>query len=166
MTAYDVTTKDNKCIFCEIVAGNIMTPGMFWEDEEFMAWLAINPNTTGFTCVIPKVHFGSDVLKMPDPDLQRFILAAKQVAQVLENYFADVGRVGLIMEGTGIDHAHIKLSPMHGTENLKKGVWQQVLSGKDLWFDRYEGWIASAGGPMADPKDLAALADELKKSQK
>jgi len=52
---------------------------------------------------------------MPAQDLQEFILVAKNVAKKLEDYFPDVGRVGLMMEGTGIDHAHIKLYPMHGT---------------------------------------------------
>jgi len=129
-----------------------------------MAFLAIDPNAEGFTCVIPKRHFGSDVLKMPDEILQRFIIASKQVSQVLENYFDDVGRVGLIMEGTGIDHAHIKLIPLHGTENLKKGVWQQVLSGKEFWFEKYEGWISSGSGPKADPEKLRQLAEGLKKT--
>ena len=139
-----------------------MTPGVFWEDQEFMAWLSIDPNTEGFSCVVPKNHFGSDVLKMPDEDLQKFILASKKVACILENYFNDVGRVGLIMEGTCIDHAHIKLVPMHGTENLKKGVWQQVLNNKEFWFDNYEGWISSGGGPMADPEKLRKLALDIK----
>jgi diadenosine tetraphosphate (Ap4A) HIT family hydrolase len=166
MVKYEATTTDNKCIFCEIIAGRIKTSGIFWQDHEFMAWLAIDPNTPGFTCVAPKQHYGSDVLKMPDDVLQRFIIASKKVAGILENYFNDVGRVGLIMEGTGIDHAHIKLVPMHGTENLKKGVWQQTLSGTEFWFDTYEGWISSSSGPMADPEELQKLASELIKSQK
>jgi histidine triad (HIT) family protein len=62
-----------------------------------MAWLAIDPNTKGFTCVIPKQHFGSDVLKIPDEVLLRFILASKKIAKILEGYFNDVGHVGLIM---------------------------------------------------------------------
>lgn len=165
MPKYDSTTKDNKCVFCEIVSGSIKTSGIFWGNEEFMAFLAIDPNTKGFTCVIPKEHYGSDVLKMPDDVLQRFILASKKVAGILENYFEDVGRVGLIMEGTGIDHAHIKLVPMHGTEHMKKGEWKQILSGKEFWFDKYEGWISSGSGPMADPKELEKLAEELKKSK-
>ncbi len=166
MSEYSPTTKDNKCIFCEIAVGNIETPGVFWEDDEFMAFLSIDPNTEGFSCVIPKEHFASDVLKMPDDVLQRFIVASKKVAHVLEKHFADVGRVGLMMEGTGIDHAHIKLVPLHGTENLKNGIWKQVLSGKEFWFEKYEGWISSGSGPMADPKELKRLAEGLRKTRK
>jgi len=161
MAKYESKTEDGKCIFCEIVNGKIKTPGVFWEDENFMAWLSIDPNTRGFTCVIPKKHFGSDVLKMDDITLQKFILASKKVASILENYFDDVGRVGLIMEGTGIDHAHIKLVPMHGTADMKKGIWKQVLSGKNFWFEKYEGWISSGSGPMANPEDLRKLAQDI-----
>jgi len=162
MAKYEAKTTENKCPFCEIAAGRLKTAS-FWEDSEFIAFLSIGPNTEGFSCVIPKKHFESDVLKMPDVQLKKFIIAAKKVAKILENYFEDVGRVGLIMDGTGINHAHIKLSPMHGTENLKRGEWKQFLSGKEHWFDKYEGWISSAGGPMADPKKLNKLAENLKK---
>lgn len=165
MEKSDANTSGNKCIFCEISAGNISSDLVFWQDEEFMAFLSIDPNTEGFSCVIPKRHFNSDVLKIPDSVLQRFILAAKKAAQILENYFEDVGRVGLIAEGTGVDHAHLKLFPMHGTEFLKKGKWQQVSSGKKFWFDKYEGWISSGSGPMANIKKLKELAEELKQSQ-
>ena len=164
MTKYDATTKDNKCIFCEISAGNIKTAGLFWEDEEFMAFLAIDPNTEGFSAVIPKQHYGSDCLRMPDDMLGKFVIVAKKVSQILEKYFADVGRVGLIMEGTGIDHAHIKLVPMHGTENLKQGIWKQILSGKEFWFEKYEGWISSGSGPMANPEELKKLAEKIKEN--
>ena len=166
MAIYDATTKDNKCIFCEIVAGHFETPGIVWQDDEFMAFLSIDPNSEGFTCVVPKEHYGSDVLKMPNDVLQRFIIASKHVASILEKYYSDVGRVGVLIEGTGIDHAHIKLVPMHGTENLKKGIWQQFLSGKEFWFDKYEGWICSGGGPKADPEKLKLLAQNLIESQK
>jgi len=70
------------------------------------------------------------------------------------------------MEGTGIDHAHIKLVPMHSTENLKRGEWKQFFSGKEFWFDKYEGWICSGGGPKADEARLKKLAENLRRSQK
>src|ERR1035437_1667506 len=165
MSKYEAKTNENKCPFCEIVAGSIPAAS-YWEDSEFMAFLSIDPNTEGFSCVIPKEHFGSDVLKMPDDVLQRLIIASKKVSQILENYFEDVGRVGLIMEGTGIDHAHIKLVPLHGTENFKKGIWKQVLSDKEFWFDKYECWISSGGGPMVDREKLRQLAQKIKQIQK
>lgn len=161
MGTYKAKTEDNKCIFCEIVSKNIPSAD-FWENDEFLAFLSIDPNTEGFSCVIPKKHFGSDVLKMPDESLQRFILAAKEVAQILEDFYPDVGRIGLIMEGTGIDHAHIKLVPMHGTGHMKTGEWKQYLSGQENWFDKYEGWISSAGGPNVDREKLKELAKKLK----
>tara|TARA_B100001179_G_scaffold214755_1_gene184362 strand:+ start:65 stop:565 length:501 start_codon:yes stop_codon:yes gene_type:complete len=164
MANYNATTSENKCPFCEIVKGNLQTPGIFWEDDNFMAFLSIDPNTEGFSCVIPKEHCGSDIMKMPDDQLQKFIIAAKKVSKILENYFEDTGRVGVIMEGTGIDHAHIKLVPMHGTEHLKRGDWKQILSGKEFWFDKYEGWICSGGGPKAKQEDLKELAKKLRES--
>ncbi|MEI7689053.1 MAG: HIT family protein [Candidatus Nomurabacteria bacterium] len=165
MAHYESKTKDNKCIFCEIVKGNIPSY-TFWEDKNYLAFLSIDPNTPGFSCVIPKKHFGSDIMKMPDNDLSKLIIASKKVAAVLENYYKDVGRVGVVMEGMGIDHAHVKLVPMHGTAKLKKGVWDQALNKKDFWFDKYEGYISSAGGPMADFKKLKILSEKIKKSVK
>lgn len=102
---------------------------------------------------------------MPDENLKEFILAAKKVTSILENYFKDVGRCGIIMEGTGINHAHIKIVPMHATECLKNGNWKQILSGKEMWFEKYEGWISSSGGPKAKDEELAGLAKDLIKSQ-
>ncbi|HAE36936.1 MAG: Histidine triad (HIT) protein [Candidatus Nomurabacteria bacterium GW2011_GWF2_35_66] len=166
MTKYEAKTKDNKCVFCEIVEGRFQTPGIFWEDDNFMAFLSIDPNTEGFSVVIPKKHFDGDVLKMPNEELSLLTLASKKVAQILENFYKDVGRVGIIMEGMGVNHAHVKLSPMHGTEKLKDGTWTQALSPKDVWFDKYEGYLSSAGGPMADFNKLKELAENIKNSTK
>lgn len=160
--SYDPKTKEEKCPFCEIVEGRLETPGVFWQDEKFMAFLSIDPNTEGFSCVIPKEHHGSDVMKMEDGLLQEFILATKKCPKFLEKTFPDVGRVGVLMEGTGIDHAHIKLVPMHGTGYMNKGEWKQYLSGKKFWFDTYEGWICSGGGPMANPDQLRTLSERIK----
>ena len=58
-----------------------------------MAFLTIYPSTEGHTVIVPKEHWGSDVLMMPNEILQDFIVVAKTVATLLTNHFADVGRV-------------------------------------------------------------------------
>jgi len=83
MAKYLSKTENGECVFCQIIARKIKTPGIFWEDENFMDFLSIYPNTEGFTVVVPKQHFNSDVLQMPDEHLQQFILVAKKVAQIL-----------------------------------------------------------------------------------
>ena len=167
MAKYNSTTKDNKCVFCEIVAGRIPS-SVFWQDKNFMAFLNIDPNTEGMSCVIPKKHFDANPLILPDNELKNLIVASKKSAQILENYFKDVGRVGFIIEGMGINHIHIKLLPMHGTGNLKNGKWEQFLSNHtDLpWYKKYDGFISSKGGPMADFKKLKILGEKIKKSIK
>lgn len=164
MANYNNRTEDGKCIFCEL-ASKKMEPlggGKFWENEKYSAWLSPFPNTEGFTVVIPKKHYPSDVLQMPDKDLQEFILEAKKISQLLIETLEDVGRVGLIMEGTGIDHAHIKLVPLHGTGYMKKGEWKQIPSKVNTYFKKYEGYICSNDGPRANDTELAKLAAKLK----
>ncbi len=60
------STDEGKCVFCEIIKGKIKTPGIFWEDHEFMAFLSTWPSVEGFTVVVPKEHYSSDFLTMPD----------------------------------------------------------------------------------------------------
>ncbi len=164
MEKYSHTTESGECIFCEIAKGNMKPLGdsLIYEDDKYMAWLSPFPNTEGFTVVIPKEHLNSDVLALPDNILQEFVLIAKKVSNMLLNYFPDVGRVGLMMEGTGINHAHIKLFPMHGTEYLKKGEWKQIMSPNEKFFEKYEGYFSSNEGPTADFDKLKELASKIK----
>ena len=143
MTNYQSSTEQGKCIFCEIAKGNIkpIGDGTFYEDEKYMAWLTPFPSVIGFTVVLPKKHYASDVLAMPNDVLPEFILVAKKVANILLKHFTDVGRIGFVMEGMGVDHAHIKLIPLHGTGHLKQGVWKQYLSGRSDFFTKYEGYL-------------------------
>jgi diadenosine tetraphosphate (Ap4A) HIT family hydrolase len=164
MEKYKHTTDNGECIFCEIAKGNMkpLGEGLIYEDNKYMAWLSPFPNTEGFSVVIIKEHFGSDLLSLEDSVLQDFILVAKKVSKMLLNHFPDVGRVGLIMEGTGMNHAHIKLFPMHGTEYLKSGEWKQFPHKHMEYYDKYEGYICSNDGPKADFDKLKELAYKIK----
>lgn len=157
--------ENKKCIFCEMAEGRMQPLGeaKIFEDENYLAWFSPFPNTEGFSVVIPKKHFGGDVLAMPDEELKEFVIVAKKVSAILTDYFNDVGRVGLIMEGTGINHAHIKLFPMHGTEHMKRGETKQYKSDYNKYFEEYEGYISSHDAAQADFEKLKKMAEEIKK---
>lgn len=144
------------CIFCEIVKGGIDS-AKIWEDGEFLAILDINPNTKGMSLVMTKNHFDSYAFSIPDDIYQKFMSASKKVAKLLQKAL-EVKRVAMVMEGMGINHAHIKLYPMHGLEKEFKEMWAK----EKVFFDNYPGYITTQLGPQTDIKELKSLAEEIK----
>ena len=146
------------CIFCKIINGS--SPAhKIWEDDKHIAFLSIFPNTSGFTVLATKKHLPSYFADNDDQILTDFIIAAKKVSKLIDAGFEDVGRTGLIAEGFGVDHLHLKLFPMHGTKNNE---WQQHNSHVDKIFNKYEGYISSHNGPRADDEELSEIAAKIK----
>ena len=150
------------CVFCQIVAKKIPAH-IIWEDETHLAFLSIFPNTNGFTIVIPKKHFGSYAFAQNDQVLSELIVATKKVANILDNYFKDVGRTGMFFEGFGVDHLHSKLFPMHGTGDMEQ--WAKIES-KTMndYFEYYPGYLSSNDSKRADEQQLTKLAQKIRKS--
>lgn len=152
-----------ECLFCQIVAGTLPSH-QIWSDENHLAFLSIFPNTEGVTVVIPKHHYDSYAFDQSDEVLTNLLLATKKVAKLLDSYFEDVGRCGLVLEGFGINHLHSKLYPLHGTGDL--ATWQPLESHQNRrYFDRYPGYISSNDSERADDAQLAALAAALRAHQ-
>ncbi len=145
------------CIFCKIIKGEIDS-AKIWEDKEFLAILDIKPNTKGMTLVLMKEHYDSDVFDMPDDVYQKFMLAAKKVVKILEKGLG-VKRVAMVIEGMEINHAHIKLYPLHSLAEKFK----EVVAEKKIFFDKYEGYISTKEGPETDFSELKKLAEEIKR---
>ncbi|MBN1275446.1 HIT family protein [Candidatus Woesearchaeota archaeon] len=145
------------CIFCKIVKGELPCHKI-WEDEKHLAMLSIFPNIKGFSVVLTKEHLPSDVCSLERDDYVSLLLAAKEVAGVL-NKGLGVARTGIIAEGMGVDHAHVKLFPLIGTKPGEE--WEPNLSKITTYFDKYEGYISSHDSGRADDKELAALAKQI-----
>lgn len=152
-------SSDQKCIFCQIVAGKLPCQ-MVWEDSKHLAFLSIFPNTDGVTVVIPKQHYPSYLFDLPEPVYQELLQATKTVAKKLDQAFADVARTGLIAEGFGVDHVHTKLFPMHGTANLKS--WRPIESKRTDFYREYPGFLSSHDGDRAYDQELAKIAAQIR----
>jgi diadenosine tetraphosphate (Ap4A) HIT family hydrolase len=144
------------CIFCKIARKEIPS-SIVYEDKEFLAFLDINPNTKGMTLVIPKKHFDSYVIDMPDKDYNKLFLTAKKVAKLLDKKL-NVKRTAIVMEGLGVNHAHIKLYPIYGLNEKFKETWAP----EKKFFEKYEGYITTQLGPKTEINELNELAKKIR----
>lgn len=155
-----MNTMNQDCIFCKIARGKAPYHKI-WEDEKHLAFLSIFPNTEGFSVVITKEHQSSYAFDNSDEILTGLVLAAKKVGRLIDEKLPDVGRTGMILEGFGVNHLHVKLFPMHGTEKIKE--WKPIKSKIDKYFKKYEGYISSHDFKRADDNKLAELAKKIRR---
>ena len=96
-------------IFSRIVDGEIPCHKVA-ENEEFFAFLDINPVAVGHTLVIPKAEVDY-LFDIDDPKLGRMMAFAKRVAHAQEAAIP-CKRVGVAVMGLEVPHAHIHLVPI------------------------------------------------------
>ncbi len=96
-------------IFTKIVQGDISSYKIA-EDEQFYAFLDINPLSKGHTLVISKTEVDY-IFDLEDKLLSELHLFAKRVAKAIETTI-DCKRIGVVVYGLDVPHAHIHLIPL------------------------------------------------------
>ena len=116
-------------IFSRIVAGEIPCHKVA-ENEEFFAFLDINPVAKGHILVIPKAEVDY-LFDIDDPKLGRMMAFAKRVARAQETAIP-CKRVGLAVMGLEVPHAHIHLVPITKESDMYFGGKKLSLSSEEL----------------------------------
>jgi histidine triad (HIT) family protein len=102
-------------IFTKIIKGEIPSHKVY-EDELTFAFLDIHPKTPGHVLVIPKKQV--DLLwDLSDEDYQAVMVTSKKVAKRIEEVLGPE-RVGLIVEGVGVPHAHVHVFPFNSLQEF------------------------------------------------
>jgi len=97
-------------LFTKIINGEIPSYKVA-EDENFYAFLDINPLERGHTLVVPKIEVDY-IFDMESKQLASFNLFAQRVAKAIDKSI-DCKRVGIAVIGLEVAHAHIHLIPLH-----------------------------------------------------
>ncbi len=102
-------------IFSKIVAGEIPSYKIA-ENEQFYAFLDINPLAKGHTLVIPKreVDYFFD---LTDEEIGAMQIFAKKVAEAIMRAYP-CRKVGQAVLGLEVAHAHIHLVPMQSERDM------------------------------------------------
>jgi len=117
-------TEQTDCVFCKIVTGDIPSHNVY-EDDRFLAFLSINPETPGHTLVIPKDHhrWVWDV-----PDIGDYFAVAQKIALAQQKAFNTDFIISRIV-GEEVPHAHIWVFPnreVSGEKNDCKGNAEKI----------------------------------------
>ncbi len=148
------------CLFCDIVDGK-KYGAKIYEDENVVAILDKFPNTEGMALVLSREHHDSHVFDMPEKDYMAYLSSTKKVAELLQEAL-DVKRVAMVMEGMGINHAHMKLYPLHGlTEKFTP-----MGSEERVFFPEYRGYISTILGYEKSDEELEELASKIRQHKK
>ncbi len=116
-------------IFSRIVADEIPCHKIA-ENDEFFAFLDINPVAKGHTLVIPKEETDY-IFDLDDALLGRMMAFAKRVARAQEAAIS-CRRVGIAVMGLEVPHAHIHLIPITKESDMYFGGKKLSLSGDEL----------------------------------
>lgn len=116
-------------IFSKIAAGEIPSYKCA-ENDEFYAFLDINPLVKGHTLVIPRREVDY-IFDMEDDELARFEVFAKKVAVAIKKAFPCV-KVGQAVLGLEVPHAHIHLIPMQSEKDMNFANPKLSLSAEEM----------------------------------
>ena len=102
-------------IFSKIAAGEIPSYKCA-ENDEFYAFLDINPVAKGHTLVIPRREVDY-IFDMDDDEIGRYQQFAKRVAVAIKKAFP-CKKVAQVVLGLEVPHAHIHLIPMNSEADV------------------------------------------------
>lgn len=150
----------NDCVFCKII-NNVFSSYKVYEDKDILAFLDINPNTKGVTLIVPKKHVGSSINDIDDNTYLQTMKAAKKIS---EHYIKvlNIEKVGIAIEGTGVNHFHVKLYPFYFDNALTREQQKEKFESQKRIFNKYyQGYLTTQLGFEADKEELKNLSEKL-----
>ena len=134
----------NECVFCKIAKGEIPADKIY-EDDNFFAFLDINPVNPGHVLVVPKNHY-ENIYSAPDEILCDIGSLVKKISIAVKQGVNADG-INIIMNnesaaGQIVSHAHFHIIPRFADDGLRH-------------------WI---GKPYANKEETSKIAEKIKDS--
>ncbi|PJR05004.1 HIT family protein [Avrilella dinanensis] len=103
-------------IFTKIISGEIPCHKVA-ENDEFIAFLDINPNAKGHTLCVPKKEIDK-IFDMDKTAYSRLMDFSYDVAQAIEKA-VPCKRVGMAVVGLEVPHVHVHLIPLQSMDDMR-----------------------------------------------
>ena len=103
-------------IFTKIINGEIPCYKIT-ENEEFIAFLDVNPNAKGHTLCVPKQEINK-IFDMPEDLYLKLMAFSRKVASALEKT-VPCKRIGMAVVGLEVPHTHVHLIPLQDMDDMR-----------------------------------------------
>jgi histidine triad (HIT) family protein len=123
-------------IFTKIINGEIPCYKVA-EDENYIAFLDVNPNAEGHTLCVPK----QEIDKIFDMDQTLYLglmQFSRKVAKAIEKTVS-CKRIGVAVIGLEVPHTHVHLIPLHDMDDMR---FQRKVTMTKEAFETLAGAIA------------------------
>jgi len=145
------------CRFCEIGKSIREKEHVIFEDKKHIAFLDLYPIAKGQCMIIPKKHIGGlETFTMSDKDFSDLFIFTKKVAKKLEKAMKPKFTF-LVIEGTGVNHLHIKLYPIY---KIRKMAEKRPITPHRPYY----GFLTTRLGPKAKERELIRIAKKISKA--
>lgn len=102
-------------IFTKIITGELPAYKIA-ENDDFLAFLDINPNAKGHTLCIPKKEINK-IFDMPEDQYLELMKFSRSIAIALERAI-DCKRIGMSVVGLEVPHVHVHLIPLQEMQDI------------------------------------------------
>ena len=103
-------------IFTKIVNGEIPCYKIA-EDDNYLAFLDVNPNTKGHTLCIPKQEINK-IFDMEEEHYLGLMKFSRKVAKAVEKT-VECKRIGVAVVGLEVPHVHVHLIPLQDMDDMR-----------------------------------------------
>jgi len=118
---------DSGCVFCQIVAGRAPA-SVVYEDERVLAFMDIRPVNAGQLAVIPREHV-EHFCDLADDLACHILVQAQRLSRNLRERLGPE-RVGLVVSGYGVAHAHLVVVPLRGPDDITSAKYAGLEGGQ------------------------------------
>ncbi len=103
-------------IFTKIITGEISAYKIA-ENENFIAFLDVNPNAIGHTLCVPKQEINK-LFEMEEAHYLALMQFSRTIAIALEKAIP-CKRIGVAVVGLEVPHVHVHLIPLHDMDDMR-----------------------------------------------
>lgn len=109
-------TEIMSTIFTKIIKGEIPSYKVA-ENDNFFAFLDINPNAKGHTLVVPK----KEVNRLFDLDEETYneLMSFSRAIAIAQKKVINCDRIGMAVIGLEVPHVHVHLIPLNAMEDIQ-----------------------------------------------